>query len=487
MSCLFVYQRSFYRHALLSILCLLYLTLIQADTPPQVSSLSSEEAHYDGSSLELKGRVVLDHEIGQMRAEEALLARQETGSSFPFASISLKKEVHLALKETAEVLCEQADLDFTALQGILVAREGASVRYTDRICFKKGAEPAPLELNSSRLHLAFSKHDRPGEKTEYAILSMTASDQVGIDYAGARCRAHEALYKKSPEGQGSITAYPLDAHTPCQLSYLGSEILSDQIDLDLAQEHITLLEPRGTLQSEHQHHLLRFQAHYLRWDRLKQHIELKQHITLNESSFGELTTEDTLWITHHKDLKRFALKSLRTQGPATLRYHDSQGAIHTLIASGPIHLDQETLKGTLEPAAAPQQLCYKTEAMTIYADKGSLDYVLDGDKLLPTLIALSGSVRLISIDAQGNQRVALADRLLYAFDTRSLILSANPGKKVLFSDASTGAHLSAPEVHVTRNPLTQQEEFKGIGAVQFVFTPDEEHILHHLFPNKESP
>lgn len=482
-------------------LCLIHMTLNGAEIPPLASSLSSEEAHYDGSTLELKGHVVLDHEIGQMRAEEALLARQETGSSFPFASIGLRKEVHLALKENAAVLCERADLDFTTLKGTLSARNGESVLYRDILSRKKGSEATSLELKSSKLQLDFSKQEIEGEKTRYDVQSIFASENVLIDYAGEfQCMAHEALYRKQSvnqlksnrkEFQGVITAYPRDEHSPCKLIHLGSEILADMIDLDLAHEKMTLLHPRGAIHTHPGQEALHFQADYLYWDRLKQLLEFKGHITIDDPTFGHLATEETLWIAHQKVSNSFELKSLKTQGLATLTYRDSQGRSHTLITPGPILLDQEALKGTIDAPARThlfseehKQLCYKTDTVTIYADKGSIDYAWDAKKLVPSLITLSGSVRLISLDTDGNKRLAASDRLSYAFDTQSLILSANPGKKVLFFDGTTGARLSAPEVHVTRDPITQQEEFKGIGAVQFTFTPDEESKLHRLFPDR---
>jgi hypothetical protein len=43
-------------------------------------------------------------------------------------------------------------------------------------------------------------------------------------------------------------------------------------------------------------------------------------------------------------------------------------------------------------------------------------------------------------------------------------------------------HLSAPEVHVTYDSATKQQNVKGIGAVQFSFTPDEQNKLLQLFP-----
>src|SRR5262249_30034753 len=92
------------------------------------------------------------------------------------------------------------------------------------------------------------------------------------------------------------------------------------------------------------------------------------------------------------------------------------------------------------------------------------------------------NVRLFSHDPQKPSRCGLSDRLTYSLTTKTLILSANPGKKVLFVDESQGMRLCAPEVHITHDPETGQQHIKGIGTVQFAFTPDEENKIQQLFP-----
>lgn len=42
--------------------------------------------------------------------------------------------------------------------------------------------------------------------------------------------------------------------------------------------------------------------------------------------------------------------------------------------------------------------------------------------------------------------------------------------------------LAAPEVHITFDPQTKEQQVKGIGAVQFTFTPEEQSKLQQFFP-----
>src|ERR1700733_12087732 len=74
-------------------------------------TISSSNASYDGNALILKGQVLLDHGLGTMQAEEAVLQKQEVGKDFPFSLIHLEKDVLLKLNQTGELKCEKADLD----------------------------------------------------------------------------------------------------------------------------------------------------------------------------------------------------------------------------------------------------------------------------------------------------------------------------------------------------------------------------------------
>ena len=59
---------------------------------------------------------------------------------------------------------------------------------------------------------------------------------------------------------------------------------------------------------------------------------------------------------------------------------------------------------------------------------------------------------------------------------------------MLFWDEMQGMHLSAPEVHITYDTATKQQNVKGVGTVQFAFTPEENNKLMQLFPQlKKTP
>lgn len=465
-------------------------------------SLSSSDASYDGNSLLLTGHVVLDHGLGKMTAEEASLQKQEAGKDFPFSLINLRKDVLLALKNSAQISCGTAELDFTTLKGILHAADGGKVIYTDLVKKKRGGEATPLKLTGKQVQLNFMKQAQDGKKTEYEIDNILAKEEVVIDYADDfQLHAHQALYRKElsrdykgskKEFQGIVTAYPKDEQSPCRLCHQGDEIFAEMVDLDLINSKISLLHPKGALASSVVPHLqkgeLRFQADHLDWDQIKNTLTLKGGVSIDENSLGTLSAEDELQIAQTTVQKKRVLKAIHAKGPSILIYKDASNVIHRLTSSGSIDFNREKLRATIDSmekeGVVPQdrQLYYEEEEFAVYADHASLEYSVNGETVQPSSLTLMGNIRLFSHDPKKPARCGLADRLTYSLTTKTLILSANPGKKVLFWDETQNMHLGAPEVHITQDPETHQQTVKGVGAVQFAFSPDEQSKIQQLFP-----
>jgi hypothetical protein len=472
----------------------------------QDGSLSSTNASYDGNFLTLTGNVSLDHGLGKMSSEEASLQRQEVGNDFPFSQILLRKNVSLLLKNSAQISCARADLDFTALKGSLFAEENGQVVYSDQIKKKKGGEAIALILGSQSIDLNFSKHAQEGKKTEYDIDHILAMGGVAIDYAGNfHLLAHHALYRRAlskdnktahREFQGTLTAYPKDETSQCRLSHEGDEIFADMVDIDLLNSKISLLHPKGVLATSVLPHLentkTSFQSDYLYWDENKNILTLKGHISINEAAFGSLQTQDEVQMTMKMANGKRQLKKVDAKGESTLIYQDAYNTTHKLISHGAVHLDRDKLKGTIDSpekegvTPIDKQLYYEETEVAFYADHAALEYAIDGDALYPSLLTLKGNIRLFSHDPLKPLRFGSADRLTYSLTTRTLILSANPGKKVLFWDETQGIRLSAPEVHIVYDSERKEQSVKGIGAVQFSFTPEEQSRLLALFPQLQA-
>jgi hypothetical protein len=459
------------------------------------TALSSSSANFDGNVLHLSGDVQLDHGLGTMRAQEADLERQSSAKDFPFSFIHLRKEVQLALKESAKLQCESADLDFASLKGVLLAPEAGKVIYSDALKRKKGDKTA-LRLLSNRVELNLLPIGHDGKKTDYTIASILAKEEVTIEYAGSFfLEAGSAFYRKQDasikEFQGWITAYPQDENTPCHLTHGQDKIDADSVEIDLLRSRLLLSHPRGIFASPlipGQKETVAFSCDTLSWDQTKNQLLLCGAVKIDEKSLGSLSTDGEVELVQSDEKKGSFLKTIRCKGETSMRYFDkSDKATHTLVSHGPFNLDRQRLIANIDSpeieGCVPEsmQIFYQTDEITAYADKAHLEYAKVDGSVEPVALSLKGNIRLFSKEGKKPRRCALADRINYAPSTRTLILAADPGKKVLFFDEAKSLRMSAQEVHITQDENTHQEVVKGVGAVQFTLTEDEHLRLKKIF------
>lgn len=447
--------------------------VLAASNPlPDTGTVSSSNASYDGSALVLKGQVVLDHGLGKMRAEEAVLEKQVAGKDFPFSLIHLQKDVQLALKNSAELRCDAADFDFNALKGNLTSSE--RVTYTDLIRQKKG-DGLIFRLMSKDIELQMIKN---GE-TNFEIEQITAKETVQIDYTeNFSIFADHAVYNKT-----SALATPKNAESRCHLKHGEDLVDATSIQVDLLHSKVVMSQPHGVIRTlldpEAQKGDLRFTSDSLVWDHLKNTLILKGKIQMSEPSLGTLVAEDEVQLVQGKNL----LSTIRTKGKTALQSLNH----HKLLCFGSILIDRDHFHATIDspPGALNDghQIYYEENEIALFADKAAIEYA---QNFAPVSIALKGNVRLFSRDPQKPPRMGLADRVTYSPTTRTFILSADPGKKVLFMNQEENIRVSAEEVHVTEDPSTKKQTVKGIGKVQLTFTTEEEALLKKHFHDSES-
>ena len=448
--------------------CLLVSALLAAAAPTiDTGSVSSATANYDGNALVLKGEVVLDHGLGTMRAEQAVLQRQEAaGKEFPFAMIHLQNQVALTLKEGGELVCDIADLDFTGLQGALSSTQ--KVVYTDAWKRKKGAS-TPFRLSSPKIDLVLGKLENPTSKALYDISEALAHDTVQIDYGeDFHMISDAAAYHKA---RGQIRAQPKDADHPCQLTHGGDLVLGLSALFDLAAARVDIEKPVGTLRFPQQEEI-HFSATVLSWDMGKNLLSLRGNARVEQAPMGTIASEEIIQIqTQGKD----ELKAIKTQGKTTIVYQNE----HKITAYGTLYLDRAKLRATIEsPKTSGEQIVYEEGQLTALADQAVVEY---SESWEPVSISLKGSVKIFSTDPNLPQRAGIADRVTYLPPTRTFILAANPGKKVLFFNEGENLRIGASEVHITEDAATRQQSVKGIGNVQLTFSAEEQAALEKIF------
>lgn len=479
---------------------MLYLTalflLITPLNTTDCSRVSSENASYDGQDLILSGHVVIDHILGKMQARKALLKRQEK-SDFPFSQIELDQEVLILLKENGRLTADRAEFDLQKNQGILSASEQKNAIYQDMIYDKK-AQLVPFTIAGRSLELKLLPKGEKDAKTDYLIDSICAEQNVAISYANAFfLTAAKATYNQLDlidPWKGSISAYGQDANNSCLLTHEQDVVHARQIDINLIHSYLQLFYADGVLQSfllpKAEKSPLHFSTTSLKWNDLDKKLLFKGPTQIEEQDLGTIHTQDELTITSCMVNDKMIFQTIDAKGHTIMTYKDLQGHNHRLESHGSLHIDQNKLQAWAESPRdqngnTQNQLSYETEDLHVFSDTAQLDYMNIDQHIKPVSIILKEHIKLLSKDPN-QQQLAIADKMSYSLDTHSIILSAYPGKKVLFWDALQELKISASEVHVTTDCLTQERVIKGIGKVQFAFSKEEETQFNQYFPKCSS-
>lgn len=457
---------------------------VEEKKPVDTGTISSSNASYDGNALILKGQVLLDHGLGKMQAEEAVLQKQEVGKEFPFSLIHLEKDVILKLQQNGELKCEKADLDFSDMKGFLTSSKRVS--YIDTLKKRKGKSTS-FQLVSQAIDLQFSKNsDQP--KTSYAVQNILARDNVELTYAGDFILYTDAVfYQKdlvnasSNEFQSHISS---QGKQKCKLLHLADTIEADHFDLDVVHNKLVMTNPQGILPSLSKGEI-RFTAKGLLWDHEGNTLILKGNPTVQEPNLGTLISDQEIFL-FQKDKNLIGFKSF---GKTTLTYLNN----HQLISHGTLSFDRERNVGNVDSplvnGGVPEelQLSYQEGEMSVLADKANIEYNEENGIFQPISVSLKGHVKISSHATDKPGRFGLADRLTYSPTTRTFILGADPGKKVVFVNGEDNLKISAQEVHITQDPTTKKQTVKGLGNVQLALTAEEQASLNKYFGKYAPP
>ncbi len=126
------------------------------------------------------------------------------------------------------------------------------------------------------------------------------------------------------------------------------------------------------------------------------------------------------------------------------------------------------------------------EEMTILAETAQIHYQEEGKVFRPEKLELQGHIKIFSQDKEGQARRGIADTLIYDLATRTCILKALPGQKVLFMREQDQLRMSANEVHIIYDPITQEQQVRGIGQITMTLTPEEQNLLNKVFQHGSS-
>ncbi len=409
--------------------------LANISIPDNTGSIAASSANYDGATLILDGEVSLDHGFGMMKAEKAVLTRQlQESAEFPFMTIDLAESVHLKLSSQAEVECERASLDFTTLQGNLSSPK--EVHYVDKA----------FELFSPFLDLQMFKNSQ--KKDSFDIEKAHAHHGVRVIY--------DKLYHLNADSI-VFTEEKLrsDGDGRCVWSFQNDQVEATAFELDVAKRNLHLKTATGHLTSMTSGEV-QFSAEDLDWNHQDNHLILIGFPKVQDANFGTIASEQEIDLI----LKENKLQKLSTRGPTELT--SIKG--HTLKTDGTLDVDAEK-----NIAVVHSHLQYSEDEMTLIADQAQIFY--------PDKVELQGNIKIFSQESHKG----VADTLTYNPETRTCILKAHPGKKVLFTREQDKLALSANEIHITYDPITKEQQVKGIGHISLSLSPEEQNILNKVF------
>ncbi len=423
-----------------------FIALILAAAPVNTGntgSIASTNASYDGAMLVLDGEVSLEHGFGMMKAEKAVLTREVQGKEeFPFSCIELADSVRLALTTEAKVECERASLDFSTMKGFLTSPN--NVHYVDII------NSTPFELFSPLLNLQLMKNGQ--RKDSYTIQEAHAQKGVHLIYDKLFHLKTESIF---------LTKETLHSDAgPCVWTHGNDRVDAEKFNLDLASNHLHLQKAHGHLSSFVKGEV-QFTADTLDWKHTENYLVLKGSPVVKESSLGTLSSVQEI----HVALKDQKVSALKTEGATQLVSHKG----HTLKTDGTVNVEN----GIAKINAGKAQLLYQEDEMTLTADEAVMHYT---DEMQPERLELQGHIKVFSQDRRG-----ICDSLSYNPEDRTAILKALPGQKVLFTRDQDNLRISANELHITYDPVTKEQQVRGVGQITLSLSPEEQKLLNQVF------
>lgn len=423
------------------------------------SSISSENASYDGNALILRGSVKLDHALGQLTSGYARLSKElEEG---PFTAVHLRDNVLISLKNRGKILCGKADFDFNALKGTLIPKPGDMVRFVN---FHSG----PLSLASREADIEFSRDD-----SNLKVAKIEAKNTVQLTYG-------KDFFLEADTATFSNTKTPYVWASPhCTLTHFEDKIEANRVEVLPDSAKVILSTPSGKLHPSafSQGNDVQFSCDKLIWEKAPQTLTLKGDVSVFEEGVGDIHCDDEVELRQKEENGKWLLSSITAKGKTELTYKLDVDFVHLLKCYGKMQLDQDRL--VLNVTSPPEKpIEYFHDQMKLIADTAELKYEQLGRNITAKQLQLTDNIQLSSL--QDSNRCAVADKFNFFPEEKKIILSANPGNNVLFWDREQDLSISAKEVHITRTE--KGEKIKGVGNVRFAFSSAENALLKKLFP-----
>lgn len=473
------------------------LTLQAEESKPL--TLDSELLDYNETVITLKGRAVVDHELGKVEADEILVIPEKEGKKMRVAHLKMSDQVKIALADGGQLSCAQAVIDIRQMNGRFLGDVNQEdVIYVEY--FKEGQTTSSLlEVKAKEMNLQLKKGI---QNHTWIIHQIKALEKVRINYNHDFLgEADEGIYErqeqsgsqeKAPLGKvlGVLSLYARGPSGKCQVSHQnGDQIQANKITLDILKRELQFDAPQGILHlksNKEKHEPIVFTCSKMVWNEPSDTLFLTDQVSINYG-IGTLTNPHEVIIDRHLVDGHKQLHTIESLGPTVFTYQDEKKhEQHVLTTHSKFILDHQLKRAILESprdidnrVLQEYQVNFSDPLGEIYADEMIITYKEMDKTIVPEKLFLKGNICMLSRSSIDKDlpgkflQFAIADRVEYDIAAREMICLADSRKRVLFFDKSNNLQISAPSVKIRRDALSKKESIQGMGDVRFSFIDKE--------------
>lgn len=460
-------------------------------------NIQSSYLEYKTNTLHLSQNVSLELDLGTLFADEATVFSEKPNDEVSAYYIHLNGNVKLFLKDGGQIECSSADIDPVSRMATFHSNaEQEFVTYTEI------NDSNPFVLKSRNMAAALTPADN-------SIKYITAEKDVTVMYKDLiKATAPKASFQRHELTEAAVNhrlpgtlILEMDEQIHCEVTHGNGDFISaNRIEIDTINRQMAFTYPTGTLYPKGLNTTvsqpLSFSCDSLVWNDREQILKLSGHIDLSQDNMGTLANEDRVFIYLNEKNKQLELKTIQTYGKTIFRYFDpnKKERSQTITCYGTCILDHEnglTLMNSPHNSAGnvveSKQILIKDDIGELYADKITLYYTHQDQKINPSKIDLEGNVKIFnhsfSDPAKTKIKIeyALADTMEYLPEKKEVWLSGTNNKRVLFFDRINNLQVSATSLKIYRDQTTNRESVQGFGDVRFNFIKREVEEMQNQF------
>lgn len=486
-----------------------------ADDSDEEMMIDSGEAGYNGKKIVLSGKVIIEHDLGKLEADQMELTPEVNNKRIRAKYLTMENHVKIGLKDGGELNCSKADVDFQAFHGTFCGDDEQSfVTYTE-LCPDKSGCKVPVVVKSRQMGVQIAR-EKDLHTTKSVLSDITAENEVTVNYNNDFMAAsdHAAYHRfATKENDNALT---LNKHLPglislrangntgvCQITNRnGDMITADHFCIDTAQRQLFFAYPKGALYISKEgpnRERVDFSGDTLTWEDAKNTLILREHVSIHQKGMGKLISDKDVKLTQESVGGKKRLCTIESTGTTILSYvEDEKDISHNLTSYGSVCVDHKNLVTIMESpydakgnVPAGKQVAFQDYMGEIYADRLVINYVMENHALKPVKLTLEGHVRMLNRCAVDPEckgdflQFALADFVEYSPQAKEIMLAAKNKNRVLFFDKVNNLQVSAPALKIRRDEATKKESVQGVGNVRFTFIKQEMDAIAKQF-NLES-